>query len=78
MRLLDIPELCLSTTLLTSDGVVVPLLSLVLSLVEGDDDFEKPRWVSLSSREWWSSAESREERPPTEATRRLVDEVALG
>jgi hypothetical protein len=40
-----------SEMLLTSDGVEVPLLSLVLSLLEGDEDFEKPRWVSLSSRE---------------------------
>lgn len=53
IRFLGVPELVLSATLLASDGVVVPLLafSLSLSFVEGDDDFEKPRWVSLSSGE---------------------------
>lgn len=50
MRLLNILAPFASEMLLTSDvGVEVPLLSLVLSLPEGDEDFEKPRWVSLSS-----------------------------
>lgn len=52
MRSLNILAPFASEILLTSDGVEVPLLSLALSLPRGDEDFEKPRWVSLSSREW--------------------------
>jgi hypothetical protein len=47
MRLVNVPELVLSATLLASDGVVAPLLAFSFSFVEGDD--LKPRWVSLSS-----------------------------
>lgn len=80
MCLMDVPEALASAMLLTSDGVVAPLLSLALSLslVEGVDDFEKPRWVSLSSEECPPSAGRREEKTAMETLCGLADQLVAG